>query len=244
MPGTTPFPVTIRHTAGPAGAMIDHDPPDGTVTLWWHDVDRPTLIPGSAQVETVDEAVADTLGFDVVRRRSGGGLVVATPTNGLWLDVALPRGHPRWDDDVNRAFLWLGEAWANAIATIDDSKGHPVDAIVHRSRPVDRHLGRQLCFAGLSTGEVSVAGQKVVGLSQRRSRTLARFQCQFLTVDHRLDPTLPRTLVHAFAPELADAWRHARRFGWPAFPPPETLRSALRASLENEILGLLHQQTS
>ena len=34
-----------------------------------------------------------------------------------------------------------------------------------------------VCFAGVGTGEVSVGDRKLVGLSQRRTRTGARFQC-------------------------------------------------------------------
>ena len=34
-----------------------------------------------------------------------------------------------------------------------------------------------VCFAGLGTGEVTVAGRKCVGMSQRRTRAGARFQC-------------------------------------------------------------------
>ncbi len=37
-----------------------------------------------------------------------------------------------------------------------------------------------VCFAGLGRGEVTVAGRKVVGISQRRTRDGARFQCAVL----------------------------------------------------------------
>ncbi|MDQ3757058.1 MAG: hypothetical protein M3394_04340, partial [Actinomycetota bacterium] len=36
---------------------------------------------------------------------------------------------------------------------------------------------RQVCFAGLGPGEVSVGGRKVVGIAQRRTRFGALFQC-------------------------------------------------------------------
>ena len=38
-------------------------------------------------------------------------------------------------------------------------------------------LGPVVCFAGTGPGEVLVAGRKVVGISQRRTRAGARFQC-------------------------------------------------------------------
>ena len=42
-----------------------------------------------------------------------------------------------------------------------------------------------VCFAGLGPGEVTVGGAKVVGMSQRRTRAAARFQCG---VVHRWAP--------------------------------------------------------
>ena len=37
-----------------------------------------------------------------------------------------------------------------------------------------------VCFAGIGPGEVLVGGRKVVGISQRRNRGGARFQCAAL----------------------------------------------------------------
>jgi hypothetical protein len=37
-------------------------------------------------------------------------------------------------------------------------------------------VSRQICFAGLGSGEVLLAGRKLVGISQRRTRSAARFQ--------------------------------------------------------------------
>ena len=39
---------------------------------------------------------------------------------------------------------------------------------------------RQVCFAGIGPGEVTVDGRKVVGLAQRRTRAGALFQCAAL----------------------------------------------------------------
>ena len=53
---------------------------------------------------------------------------------------------------------------------------------------------RLVCFAGLGPGEVHVGGRKVVGISQRRTRGWARFQC---AAYRRWDP-------EALVPLLAD----------------------------------------
>ena len=62
---------------------------------------------------------------------------------------------------------------------------------------------RQICFAGIGPGEVTVDGRKVVGLAQRRTRAGALFQCAALL---RWDPAEMVRLVGGDAdavPELA-----------------------------------------
>jgi len=93
------------------------------------------------------------------------------PAQGVWIDVVLPRGDPLWSDDVGAAFEWLGAAWVRALASLG------VAAESHRGTPVATLEGRIVCFAGVGSGEVSVGGAKLVGLSQRRTREGARFQC-------------------------------------------------------------------
>ena len=112
--------------------------------------------------------MVEATGVEVVRRRSGGGAVLVEPIGTLWVDVVLPRGDALWDDDVGRAAHWLGDAWAAAIGD---------RAVVHRGAMVRAPLSDAVCFAGLGPGEVTVDGRKVVGISQRRTREAARFQC-------------------------------------------------------------------
>lgn len=134
----------------------------------------------------------------VVRRRSGGGAVWVAPGDPLWVDVVVPRDDPRWDDDVGRAFWWLGEAWAAALGP---------DAEVHRGPLCTTQWSRQVCFAGLGPGEVTLAGRKAVGIAQRRTREGALFQC---AVHRTWDPAplVARLgLPVAAAVELADAAR-------------------------------------
>jgi lipoate-protein ligase A len=111
-------------------------------------------------------------GVDVVRRRSGGGAVLVEPGQLVWVDVFVPAGDPLWDDDVGRAFGWLGRAWAAAL-------GDP-RAVVHDGPLVQTPWSRAVCFAGLGPGEVTTGGAKVVGMAQRRTRAGALFQCAAL----------------------------------------------------------------
>jgi lipoate-protein ligase A len=145
-------------------------------SLWRLSPDGAAIVLGSAQPDdVVDEVVAGERGLNICRRRSGGGVVCLDPDGSLWIDVVVPVDDPRWSPDVNRAFEWLGLAWVAALGDVG------IDATIHRGAPVDAELGRLVCFAGIGAGEVLVDGAKVVGISQRRERRGARFQC----VGHR-----------------------------------------------------------
>jgi len=128
----------------------------------------------SAVVLGSTQAMPETTGLEIVRRRSGGGAVLVTPEDPVWVDVDLPVGDPLWSDDVGHSFLWLGEAWAAALAALG------LDGEVHCGPFQPGRWGRTVCFAGRGPGEVFVDGAKVVGLAQRRTRAGARFQCAVL----------------------------------------------------------------
>jgi lipoate-protein ligase A len=137
-------------------------------------LDRTAIVLGSTQPEEhIDGAAAAAVGVEVARRRSGGGAVLLVPGRDLWLDITIPATDPLWDDDVGRAFQWVGQAWVGALARLAVADG----ATVHAGPPLVGHWGRRICFAGVGAGEVVVGGRKVVGISQRRTREAARFQC-------------------------------------------------------------------
>lgn len=167
-----------RGQAGPFHARLVPEP--ALPAVWWHRVDRPTLVLGSAQPATlVDPARAAALGVEVTRRRSGGGLVLVHPDHSRWLDVVVPAGHERWSDDVGVASHWLGRAWAEAVrSTLPGPDAGQVRA--HEGALARTRWSGVLCFAGLGPGEVTVGPAKVVGTSQRRTRGWARFQCLVL----------------------------------------------------------------
>ena len=145
--------------------------------VWVADPTGPALVLGSTQPAT---DVRPGVDIDVVRRRSGGGAVLVIPGDVLWVDVIVPSGDALWDDDVARASHWLGDAWAAALGELG------VDGEVHRGRLVRSPWSAVVCFAGVGPGEVSVDGRKAIGISQRRTRAAARFQCAALA---RWDPS-------------------------------------------------------
>jgi lipoate---protein ligase len=135
-------------------------------SVWIHEVSAPALVLGSSQrPEVVDDATIGSI--EVVRRRSGGGAVLLIPDEVIWLDVLIPTGDPLWSDDVSHASHWVGDAWVAALG----------GGSVHRGPMVRTAWSSLVCFAGLGPGEVTVDGHKLVGISQRRTRAGARFQC-------------------------------------------------------------------
>ena len=145
--------------------------------VWLLTPTRPAIVLGSSQKdEDVDHAFCAANGIDVVRRRSGGGAVYVHPTESLWIDIVVPRGDALWSDDIGKSMWWIGDWW---VALLADAG--VVSAQVHRGAFERNDWSDIVCFAGKGSGEVfpqeSHAQQKIVGISQRRTRDYARFQC-------------------------------------------------------------------
>lgn len=163
------------------------------------------VVLGSAQPAShVDHLRAAAASVQVVRRRTGGSAVFLAPGSVVWADFTLPAGDVLWSDDVGRAFWWLGDAWAAALAAAG------VDgAVVWRGGLVTSPWSHRVCFAGLGPGEVTVGQAKVVGMSQRRTRAGALFQCavvvqwdpahlvDVLALDDEARPVIARELTKA-----------------------------------------------
>jgi lipoate-protein ligase A len=166
----------VERHAGPARALVALGAPEPAApVVRLCETTGPALVLGSA----APEPAGPTEGLDVVRRPSGGGAVLVEPGAQVWADVWVPVGDPRWHPDVSRSFHWLGELWCAALARCG------VAADWHRGPATGGALARVACFAGLGPGEVTVAGRKVVGLSQRRTRAWSLLQCVALL---RWDP--------------------------------------------------------
>lgn len=214
----------LRRDAGDAGAFHGREvPADLGPSVWWFEVDRSALALGSGQnPDHIDLDACRHYDIDVVRRRSGGGAVLLQPGDAIWVDVLLPRQHPRFTDDVGSSAWWLGEAWSQTLSGLGVE-----DTTVHRGPMIATRWSKQLCFAGVGSGEVIVGRGlgartgKIVGISQRRTRWGARFQC---------------VLYRHWRPEL-----HAALFADPALRPGEIERLATTVDVapEDVVQGLL-----
>jgi lipoate-protein ligase A len=136
-----------------------------------HEIDKPTMVFGTAQKDMSLEVAIEC---DYVYRKSGGGAVFLEPGKVLWVDFVVPREDPLWCNDIRHSSVWLGELWVRAMKNIG------LNGKVHNEEIRKTELSRLVCFAGLATGEVTVSGKKAVGISQRRTREGAWFQCAAL----------------------------------------------------------------
>jgi len=217
----TPFAIeTSRGSAADFHAREIGDDP--APAIWVFDVTAPALVLGSKQRGggVADEAACAAAGVEVVRRRSGGGAVLLVPGEVVWFDVVVPIGQLRAagvGDDVTASMTWLGGRVAAALA------GLGVGADVHRGAMSCTAWCPLVCFAGLGPGEVLAGGDKLVGISQRRARGGARFQCAVHSA------WSPQRLVDLLVADVPVD----------ALPPVATLAPDVAAALPAAVAGAL-----
>lgn len=190
-----------------------------------HLPDSAAVVLGSTQDPRIAQpGRAAGLRVAVAKRRSGGGAVWLAPGEVVWVDLVVPSGDPLWLDDIARAATWVGRAWAEALSAAAAggarrrrSHGDPgrIGGVprfeVWHGPVVGRELGRFACFAGLAPGEVTMRFgegpvRKVVGVSQRRTRALARFQ-SVVYLHWDPEPLIRVLAAEEVCPALGDALR-------------------------------------
>ncbi len=139
--------------------------------LFWQ-YDQAAVIMGCSQRPDDGQIQrAERAGLPLLRRRSGGGAVLAGPWM-LSVTVFIPPDHPVAKQNIIEIFSWLEQIWLDTLhhcgvpckgvdqAMIDQSK------VVSQARDL-----KWACYAALSHGEiVSEDGRKLVGLAQIRKR--------------------------------------------------------------------------
>jgi lipoate-protein ligase A len=213
----------VETFAGTAGEFHGRDiGADPTPAVWVFDVTTPALVLGSKQRDAgiADEAACAAAGVEVVRRRSGGGAVLLEPGQIVWFDVVVPTAalHAAGvGDDVAASMTWLGWHAASALADLG------VPAEVHRGAMSCTAWCPLICFAGVGPGELLSDGAKLVGISQRRSRGGARFQCAVHTT------WSPQAMIDLLTADVPVA----------ALPPVATLPADVAAALPTAVAASL-----
>lgn len=196
--------------------------------IWSHDITGRALVLGSTQdQDAVDLDACHGAGIEIVRRRSGGGAVLLVPGDVVWVDVILPAGATGWSDDIHGPMVWLGQRLAEVLTELLGASGAEPDVRVHDAKAVTTRWSRLLCFDGIGSGEVLLDGRKLIGISQRRTRTSARLQCCWYA-DY--DPDL---LVSLFVPE------HRPPVG--ELHPVATLARSVASAIPENLLRHLNQ---
>ncbi len=210
---------TIRRLSGTVEELHGLNPdPDVGREVWLMSPGNSALVLGSAQPEeAASKAITD--GPAVVRRRSAGGAVLVVPEDTVWIDIVISRSDPLWEDDVNRAPMWLGRVWTAALVQLGVDHG----VVLDRYEPGP--WGRLACFASHGPGEVLVSGSKAVGITQRRTRATARFQTLLY---RQWDPEELFACLAESSEQLRNALLSAVR---PVDAHPEEIRSAFLACL-------------
>ena len=164
---------TVRELHERSAALLSGTEEMTRVARVLQPVDRAVVLGSTQPLTSVDQEACAAAGVDIVRRRSGGGAVLVDAPSLVWVDLIVPAGDPLWCPDVGRAAWWVGEAWSEAL-----ERAGMAGTEVWKGPMVRNNWSSLVCFAGLGAGEVvSAAGQKVVGISQRRTRHGALFQC-------------------------------------------------------------------
>ena len=108
-------------------------------SVWNVDITTPAIVLGSRQTEAeLDLDACANEHVEIVRRRSGGGMVFLSPGKQVWLDVVIPKDDRLWIDDVGRAAWWLGDprrmerssGGTGAVAGREDEHGKYPNATV------------------------------------------------------------------------------------------------------------------
>ncbi len=163
----------LTHWAGPAAVLHARPISPANRLNELHAIRRAIVLGRAQKVDDTFDAAVHAAGFEVARRVSGGTAVLVGPGECVWVDVVVERDGPGWHDDIAKAGCWMGDQWVAALAAAGLA-----GATVHRTGMERRPGSDVVCFAGVGPGEVLAAdGAKIVGISQRRTRGWALFQC-------------------------------------------------------------------
>lgn len=193
----------------------------------------PAVVLGRAQqAQAAAWQAASAKELPLLIRPTGGGAVLA----GHWMlsaSVLLPPEHGLVDRSIARSFGWLGLLHADWLAALGVRT-----TVVEAPRAAPPEL-KWACFAGLSHGELTIDGAKILGLAQARKRNGVLLSSGVLLTEPPwalLAEAVGRPVAEADA--LADQTTHAARWTGRTLALPEMAQSLLEALRREPALGL------
>jgi len=133
---------------------------------------KPAIILGAAQRPNEQQlARAVSQGVELVRRKSGGGAVMAGAEM-LSVSVFLPRHHPISTGSTVKAYHWIGELWQKVFTSYRLCTRLPnAEDIAQSKQQAERHSIDWACYGAVAHGELlDQQGRKLLGVAQIRSR--------------------------------------------------------------------------
>tara|TARA_B100001250_G_scaffold362589_1_gene341382 strand:+ start:154 stop:846 length:693 start_codon:yes stop_codon:yes gene_type:complete len=140
------------------------EPKDSCLVLGKSQRGRPFLDLGYLKEQSINLAA----------RQSGGGAVLVSPEDMLWVDVFVPKESKFWIADIAEASIWIGGIWRNALKRLD------IECFLFDEKFSRSEASDLICFLGRAPGELFIDNRKILGISQRRSKFGTRFQCALI----------------------------------------------------------------
>jgi lipoate-protein ligase A len=206
--------VADLHAGDPLADVRADGGPVAPRVIWCEPTNKAVVLGSRQSPELLDLEACRRNELDVVRRRSGGGVVLVLPPDLLWVEIVVPHGVA--PDDVRGSMVWAGRLWREALAGILPD---PSSLVVSELPGPGTAWSDLVCFAGVGAGEVLLDGRKLVGLSQRRTRRGLRIQ----------------GLVHLAPPSIDVAELLRRPLPTTPVPVPATLGGADTTALVERI---------
>lgn len=139
--------------------------------LFWQ-YDAGAVIMGCSQrPDEGQQSRAESAGFPIMRRGSGGGAVLVGPWM-LSVTLFIPPDHPIAEQNIIEIFSWFEQLWIKALHQCGVPCKGVDQPIIDRSKEIsEQQKLKWACYASLSHGEiVSEDNRKLVGLAQIRKR--------------------------------------------------------------------------
>lgn len=137
-------------------------------TLRFYSWTPPCLSLGYAQsLGDVDQAALKALGWDIVRRPTGGRAILHTDE--LTYAVIGPQDDPRLSGGVLESYENLSKALLQGLALL----GIPAEAVEKKQSPSSNETQKKqnpVCFEVPSNFEITLAGKKLIGSAQARRK--------------------------------------------------------------------------